>query len=200
MSFNTLLGVGVRLAVIVLLFILLLRRVSNFDAVTEKLKEVFKREIDRTVTFPGPDTGTVIEEVDELILEQLSMKTHSVVHRYVIKHIPQEGISISRPNATSGTILLDAACDEAYGVSACHLLIGKDQKGIFARDNHSRGHTYINGQDTPIDCVAITDGLILMLNRQPIRFRIPRRPARVWYPDSPRNAAEEASGRTPLRR
>lgn len=179
---NSQFGVLLMIAVIAAAFVLFINRGKL------PLKSgVFEKDDrgDRSGSFCSDPVTQIDEDLPRLIVEQLSMKTGKVVHRYSIQDIPEDGVSISRPTANEGDILLDPVCPEANSVSQCHLLIGEDEQGFFVVDNHSRQGTYINGIDERIEGTAVTNGLVLMLGKQPIRFVFPAAPKRQWFAESP---------------
>lgn len=114
--------------------------------------------------------GTMLMPI--LVIEQLHPHTNEVVKSFPITTIPPEGLTISRPDAGKGTCRLSDEVRSARSVSSEHLIIGRDEKGIFAQDNHSSNGTRIMGREEKVDEVAITDGLILLLGYQPVRFRL----------------------------
>lgn len=188
-------SVLVMLLIIALAFVLLM--MNGDSAVGKALKDYIRRLFGKTGKKETPaggndggrgktDGGTVINfDSTKLYLEQLDMKSKKVTHRFAIEFIPPEGISVSRPDAKTGDILLDPACEEAYSVSERHLLIGEDSKGFFAVDNDSTNHTFVNHDPKPIDEISINDGLILFLGQQPIRFVFPKEPVKEWFDEAP---------------
>lgn len=185
MNQNSQFGVLLLMGVIAVLFLLFLNRgnihIPGIGTVKKKQPggAVGTDDSDEDVT-QVPD-----EETPKLIVEQLSMKTGKVVHRYSIQELGESGCFISRPTAKEGDILLDPICPEAASVSNCHLFIGEDDQGIYVVDNNSRHGTYVNGIDEPIKGTGVTNGLVLMLGKQPIRFVIPKPPKRQWFREAP---------------
>lgn len=191
MNQNSSFGVLLMMAVIAVVFLLYLNK-DSFGSIIGKFSNGGSRKgKDGYGDRPGSDgsdgkTEIPGSDVPKLVIEQLSMKTGKVVHRYSIEELPDlgdgiRGLYISRPTAKEGDIFLDPVCPEAKTVSECHLFIGEDEQGLYVADNDSRGGTFINGNSKRIAGTAITNGLILMLCRQPIRFVIPAAPKQQWF-------------------
>ena len=191
MNQNSQFGVLLLMGVIAVLFLLFLNR-DNIHI--PGIIPVKKPNNGGAGGIDDPDediTQVIDEEPPKLIVEQLSMKTGKVVHRYSIQELGESGCYISRPTAKEGDILLDPICPEAASVSSCHLFIGEDEQGIYVVDNNSRLGTYVNGIDEPIKGTAVTNGLVLMLGKQPIRFVIPKPPKRRWFREAPATAEHQ---------
>ena len=118
-----------------------------------------------------PNKGTVL--LPMLYVDQLDPATMKRVSRFSVCDIPENGVGISRPNADKGDIFLSGKTKTALTVSENHALIGIDDSGLFLQDNYSSNHTYREDGKTRIDEVDITDGLILYLGSQPVRFSLP---------------------------
>lgn len=115
----------------------------------------------------------------KLFVEQLSEDCRSVIKSFSVGEIPAHGVSISRPDAQFGTIKLSDAVNCAYTVSNQHAWIGCDADGFYIQERE--GGT-VNGMFkadgfSRIEEANITDGLILYLGEQPIRFTFPKRKA-----------------------
>ena len=108
-----------------------------------------------------------------LFIDQLDPKTMESVKQFPVCDIPENGVTISRPNASSGGILLSKATREAYTVSANHAKIGMDEDGMFIQDCGSHNKMYAKGSRKAADELEITDGMIVYLGMQPLRFSIP---------------------------
>lgn len=123
---------------------------------------------------PQPRTGGIGPAEPQCVLriEQLDPKTMEVVRRYDVPDIPAVGVSISRPNAARGSIKLDPVVREAYTVSQEHVRIGCDDVGIFIQDRKNVGRMHLE-DGSVVEELDITDGLVLYLGSQPLRFRIP---------------------------
>ncbi len=96
-----------------------------------------------------------------------------VVQTFPVCEIPYDGVTISRPNAQKGTIKLSGQVQCAFTVSQEHIRIGKDDQGLFLQDMRMDGRVLHN--EAPVTDVDITDGLVLILGDQPLRFRVPGR-------------------------
>lgn len=107
-----------------------------------------------------------------LILDQLDPKTLRTVKSFEIHDIPYIGVSVCNPHATRGDIILVNSGEEALTVSHEHLRIGRDDEGMYVQDSGSANKTYTR-EGRIVDEAEITDGLILFLGTQPVRFRIP---------------------------
>lgn len=116
----------------------------------------------------GGGGETVIVPV--MHIEQLDENCEHVVATFKVGTIGEKGLSISRPGAETGDILLSSRVDCAHTVSTQHILIGHDEKGYFLQDNHSKNSTFLDGDPNPVDELDITDGMIVWLGDQPIRF------------------------------
>ena len=108
-----------------------------------------------------------------LFIDQLDPKTMESVEQFAVCDIPEKGVTISRPNAKSDGILLSKATKEAYTVSRNHAVIAMDDEGMFLQDCGSHNKMFTNGIRKPVEQVDITDGLIVYLGMQPLRFSIP---------------------------
>lgn len=108
-----------------------------------------------------------------LYIDQLDPATMRQIKRFELTDIPTTGASISRPNAPSGTIKLDGSVREAYSVSANHARIGMDDQGLFIQDQKGTRRMRHGKTKQVIDEIEITNGLIIYLGLQPLRFVIP---------------------------
>ena len=109
-----------------------------------------------------------------LFVDQLNPKTMESVKQFPVCEIPEEGVPISRPNANiDDGILLSKATREAYTVSARHAVIAMDEDGIFIQDCGSHNKMFEKGRGKAVDELSVTDGLIVYLGMQPLRFSIP---------------------------
>lgn len=124
-------------------------------------------DLQTRIREPGPAERECV-----LRIEQLDPKTMQAVHSYDVTDIPGMGVSISRPNAARGSIKLDPAVREAYTVSQEHVRIGRDDAGIFIQDRKRIGRM-CQADGGIVEELDITDGLVLYLGSQPLRFRIP---------------------------
>ena len=123
-----------------------------------------------------------------LLVDQLNPKTMESVKKFPVCEIPEEGVPISRPNANiDDGILLSKATREAYTVSAHHAVIAMDEDGIFIQDCGSHNKMFEKGRGKAVDELNITDGLIVYLGMQPLRFSIPT----LYDADDMREGAEE---------
>lgn len=110
-----------------------------------------------------------------LYVDQLDSQTMKRIKRFAVEEVSANGILISRPNAKDGDIILkDVKGDEAaFTVSENHAVIAKDESGMFIQDNESRNGTFVmeDKRKIPLEyALNITDGLIVYLGEQPLRF------------------------------
>ena len=127
----------------------------------------------------------------KLFIDQLDPRTMEPVARFTVPTFPPNGVTISRPNADSGTFLLKDLHDPdevAFTVSKNHVRIGMDSAGIYLQDNDSLNKTYRDLGGDPVDELNITDGMIVYLGSQPIMFRIPNLKSRAF--DAPEAKTE----------
>lgn len=117
------------------------------------------------------DILTPLLFVDQL--GQNSKHAWVVVKSFPIYDIPSNGISISRPDAQYGDIILDSRCPASYTVSECHLYVGQDEEGFFAVDKGSRNGTYLLHSSNRVSSISLCDQQVVYLGEQAIRFRIP---------------------------
>lgn len=120
---------------------------------------------------PGGEGVTMFPPV--LYVDQLNPQSMKLVKRFEVHQIPAMGVTISRPNAASGTIKLSSAVKSAFSVSANHVCIGRDDRGLFIQDVKNDGRMRLGKNRQVVDEVDITDGLMLYVGIQPLRFVIP---------------------------
>lgn len=121
---------------------------------------------------PG-SSGTLLDPI--LYIDQLHPTTMQVLKRFEVDQIPENGLTISRPNAVSGSIKLDPSVKEAFSVSQEHARLGMDDQGIFLQEyrGQQRMRLMKNRMAVQVDEVNITDGTVVYLGRQPLRFSVP---------------------------
>lgn len=111
-----------------------------------------------------------------LLIDQLDKDSHGrlvSIHTFSVYEVPpEEGLSISRPDAERGDIFLKNAA-KAYTVSEQHFWIAMDEKGFFGVDRGSTNGSFLYGSNRRVNTVDIENGTIIFLGRQAIRFRIP---------------------------
>ena len=109
-----------------------------------------------------------------ITVEQLTADRLTVCASFVVTNIPNQGVPVSRPGAGSGGIRLRDTGRAVHTVGEEHARIGCDAKGFFIQereDGTANGMCLMSG--TTVQEVSITDGMIIFLGEQPIRFRIP---------------------------
>lgn len=175
-------AVLILLALIVAVFAVMLRNSSTSRALSSEADESGSRFCKWSGHRSGahtaggwkPGKGTMLLPL--LCVEQLNPQTMKPVKSFQVCRIPENGVTISRPDArTDGEecILLSDATREAYTVSANHARIGIDEAGMFLQDCGSHNRMYREGERRAIDETDITDGLVVFLGMQPLRFTIP---------------------------
>lgn len=127
------------------------------------------------------DIGTRL--VSKLSMEQLD-NTGRVVKTFDINEIPPEGVTISRPGAKLGDVILsEAGGEDAMTVGTEAIVLGEDEKGMF-------GKIYDNGREKNklylFDPVAnrsrevrqfdIANNTMICIGRQWLRFVVPTVP------------------------
>ena len=115
----------------------------------------------------------------KLFVDQLDEDLSTVIHSFPIGEISKHGVSISRPGAVYGTVKLRDAGHCAHTVSEEHARIGHDTDGFYIqeREGGTTNGMFLRDGISRIEEASITDGLILYLGEQPIRFRFPKRKA-----------------------
>ena len=132
----------------------------------------------------SPRGGTVLYSMEELSIEQLlsRRKTATFPIRFPEadagendRFVYVSGSAVSRMQCEKGDVIL-AKGDYSATVSSLHLAICKDAEGYFLYDNDSSNGTWVvaDGKTKlqPKEPFPITDGMVVYLGRQPIRFRI----------------------------
>lgn len=180
MSIIPQLSVLILLLLIAIAFLLILRNGDkNRDSGVEPgFRSLFGGKGGQT-TFDGghkrkKQGGT--KAFPKLFIDQLDPSTMNPVARFTVPTFPPNGVTISRPDADSGTFRLKDLHDPdevAFTVSENHVRIGMDRDGIYLQDNNSTNKTYRETGGEPVDELDITDGMIVYLGSQPIMFRIP---------------------------
>ena len=117
-------------------------------------------------------TKLFVDQLDEYSLD-------SVIASFPIGEISNRGVSISRPGALYGTVKLRDVGHSAYTVSEEHARIGHDEAGFYIqeREDGTTNGMFLGDGITMVKEAAITDGMVLYLGEQPIRFRFPKRNA-----------------------
>lgn len=133
----------------------------------------------------SPRGATVLYSMEEVSIEQLlnRRKTAAFPIRFPEadagendRFVYVSGPAVSRMQCEKGDVIL-AKGDYSATVSSLHLAICKDAEGYFLYDNDSSNGTWVvaDGKMTklqPKEPFPITDGMVVYLGRQPIRFRI----------------------------
>lgn len=117
-----------------------------------------------------------------LIMDQTTSKG-MVIESFDIPSIPEEGITVSRPGAKAGDILLSSKGKDAQTVGTEGFIIGKDDNGMFGRlyDNgHKKNKLFLFNAETKelteTEQFDITDGTVICMGSQWLKFRIPTVP------------------------
>lgn len=176
--------------VIVIIVILVLVFVIYFLAMGKRGKSESsepKVQPENKLTEPQPekpkweDVGTRL--VSKLSMEQLDSNGR-VVKSFDINEIPPEGVTISRPGAKLGDVILsEKGGQDAMTVGTEAIVLGEDEKGMF-------GKVYDNGREKNklylYDPVAnksrevtqfdIANNTMICIGRQWLRFVVPTVP------------------------
>ena len=128
--------------------------------------------------LPNTPRCTVVST--KLFVDQLDEDLRDVVYSFPIGEIPKRGVSISRPGAQYGTVKLHDAGHYSYTVSEEHAWIGCDEDGFYLQEREGGTVNGMFKEDgfSKIEEISISDGLIVYLGEQPIRFRFPKRKAK----------------------
>lgn len=112
----------------------------------------------------------------KLFVEQLDEDLCTVIEVFPIGEISKHGVSISRPDAEYGTVKLRDVGHCPRTVSEEHARIGFDAEGFYIqeREGGTTNHMYLGDGITKVEEASITNGLIIYLGEQPIRFRFPK--------------------------
>ena len=137
----------------------------------------------RNVGKPAGGQAGVTVISPNLKVEQLDVSCKTVVETFIISVKKNRDWFISRPDGEGDIILKktdhfnrDADC--AFTVSNRHAVIACDDQGLFIQDNDSSNGMYIWGNFEPQEELAISNGLVIALGDQPIRFTLINRFAR----------------------
>lgn len=128
--------------------------------------------------LPNTPRCTVVST--KLFVDQLDEDLRDVVDSFPIGEIPKRGVSISRPGAQYGTVKLHDAGHYSHTVSEEHAWIGCDEDGFYLQEREGGTTNGMFKEDgfSKIEEISISDGLIVYLGEQPIRFRFPKRKAK----------------------
>ena len=204
MSIIPQLSVLILLLLIAIAFLLILR---NRDSGVEPGFRSFLGNKGGQTPFDGKKQGGT-KTFPKLFIDQLDPSTMDPVARFKVPTFPPNGVTISRPNADSGTFLLKDLHDPdevAFTVSENHVRIGMDRDGIYLQDNHSTNKTRQELGGDPVEQLDIKDGMIVYLGSQPIMFRIPNMRNAAFDEseapaDKPRGGGPKSSLDEPMRR
>lgn len=177
--------------VYVIIVILVLVFVIYFLAMGKRGKSEDAPEVkkERPAEKPAPepekpkweDIGTRL--VSKLSIEQLNNKG-LVVKTFDVNEIPPEGVTISRPGAKLGDVILsEAGGEDAMTVGTEAIVLGEDEKGMF-------GKIYDNGREKnklflydpvvnksrEVTQFDIANNTMICIGRQWLRFVVPTVP------------------------
>ena len=121
--------------------------------------------------------------VARLSIEQLD-RNGRVVKSFEHNNIPPEGLTISRPGAKLGDIILsEAGGEDAMTVGTESIVIAEDEKGIFGKifDNgREKNKLYlydpVTGKSREVTQFDVADKTLICIGRQWIRFSMPTAP------------------------
>ena len=178
--------VYVIIVILVLVFVIYFLATGKRDK-NEETPDVKKKRPAEPMEAPQPekpkweDIGTRL--VSKLSIEQLNNKG-IVVKTFDVNEIPPEGVTVSRPGAKLGDIILsEAGGEDAMTVGTEAIVLGEDEKGMF-------GKVYDNGREKNklylFDPVAnksrevtqfdIANNTLICIGRQWLRFVVPTVP------------------------
>lgn len=124
--------------------------------------------------FPPPG----VPAQRKLVMQQIG-PDGSTVQSFVIKEpIPPEGISISRPGASKGDILLSSAAGmDAMTIGTENIVIAKDEQGFFGQlceNEKKKNQLFLFDPETqksiPTDQFEIHDGTLVCMGKQWLKF------------------------------
>lgn len=121
-----------------------------------------RRNIKYRVGPPGPALITV---------EQLTADCKEIYATFDVTIIPGAGVCISRMPHSGCVVVLREGMDCTWTVGVPHARLGHDPKGFFLQDCSAEYKLYTDEGVT--EQVDIIDGMVVWLNQQPLRFRIP---------------------------
>lgn len=127
------------------------------------------------------DVGTRI--VSKLSMEQLD-RNGRVVRIFDINEIPPEGVTVSRPGAKLGDVILSAdGGDDAMTVGTEAIVLGEDEKGMFGKiyDNgREKNKLYlfdpVTNRSREVRQFDIADQTMICIGCQWLRFIVPTVP------------------------
>ena len=127
------------------------------------------------------DVGTRL--VSKLSIEQLD-KGGRVVKTFDVNEIPPEGVTISRPGAKLGDVILsEAAGEDAMTVGTEAIVLGEDEKGMFGKifDNGREKNKLflydpVANKSREVTQFDIANNTMICIGRQWLRFVVPTVP------------------------
>lgn len=176
--------------VIVIIVILVLVFVIYFLAMGKRGKDEpagQKQQPEKKQAEPAPekpkweDVGTRL--VSKLSMEQLDNKGR-VVKTFDINEIPPEGVTVSRPGAKLGDVILsEAGGEDAMTVGTEAIVLGEDEKGMFGKifDNgREKNKLYLYdpvvNKSREVTQFDIANNTMICIGRQWLRFVVPTVP------------------------
>ena len=178
--------VYVIIVILVLVFVIYFlatgKRGKNENAPEEKKERNTEKAAAPQAEKPKwEDIGTRL--VSKLSIEQLDNRG-MVVKTFDVNEIPPEGVTVSRPGAKLGDVILsEAAGEDAMTVGTEAIVLGEDEKGMF-------GKIYDNGREKnklflydpvvnksrEVTQFDIANNTMICIGRQWLRFVVPTVP------------------------
>ena len=174
--------VVILLLVFVIYFLSVGRRGRQEDAPAEKKNKGDEAPVPQQPVKPKwEDLGTRL--VSKLSIEQLD-KGGRVVKSFDVNEIPPEGVTISRPGAKLGDVILsDAAGEDAMTVGTEAIVLGEDEKGMFGKvfDNGREKNKLflfdpVANRSREVTQFDIANNTMICIGRQWLRFVVPTVP------------------------
>lgn len=127
------------------------------------------------------DVGTRL--VSKLSIEQLD-RGGRVVKTFDVNEIPAEGVTVSRPGAKLGDVILsDAAGEDAMTVGTEAIVLGEDEKGMFGKifeNGREKNKLFlydpVANRSREVTQFDIANNTMICIGRQWLRFVVPTVP------------------------
>ena len=148
-----------------------------------------KKELPAEKPAPAPqpekprweDIGTRL--VSKLSIEQLG-RNGKVIKSFDVNEIPPEGVTISRPGAKLGDVILsEAGGEDAMTVGTEAIVLGEDEKGMFGKifeNGREKNKLYLYDpvvrKSREVTQFDIANNTMICIGRQWLRFVVPTVP------------------------
>ena len=175
------------LVILVIVFVIYFLCVGKKDAGGRERPAKEKKNAPKETAEPQlqapryEDVGTRL--VSKLSMEQLD-RNGRVVKSFDINEIPPEGVTVSRPGAKLGDIILSSAGgDDAMTVGTEGIVIAEDEKGMFGKifeNGHEKNKLYlfdpVVNKSREVTQFDIANNTMICIGRQWLRFVVPTVP------------------------